>query len=280
MKKGYSNANEDNLFAYMEQIRKIPLLTFEEEQELCRCIKAGDEAARQRLIEANLRLVVKIARAYHNPNIPLMDLIQEGNMGLMRAAEKFDHLKQVHFSTYASWWIRQGISRYLTDKRRTIRLPHRKEEVLRSAHQATHYLSQLYGRKPKVEEIAAEIGVPADDLEFILSLSSETIPLEIDCDDDESSSVIEQLADLTYSPENMLMKKSSREDTLKVVNQLKDREKNVLICRYNLAGENTRTLRKISCKLGLSSETVRQIEIRALKKLRGQAEYLRAYVEA
>ena len=280
MKKSYSSASEDNSFAYMEQIRKIPLLTFEEEQELCRCIKAGDEAARRRLVEANLRLVVKIARGYHNPNIPLMDLIQEGNMGLMRAAEKFDHLKQVHFSTYASWWIRQGISRYLTDKRRTIRLPHRKEEVLRNAHQATHYLSQLYGRQPKVEEIAAEIGVPADDLEFVLSLSSETIPLEIDCDDDESSSVIEQLADLTYSPENMLIKKSSREDTLKVVNKLKDREKNVLICRYNLRGENTRTLRKISYKLGLSSETVRQIEIRALKKLRGEAEYLRAYVEA
>ena len=279
MKKSYNNANEDNLFAYMEQVRKIPLLTFEEERELCKCTKAGDEAACRRLIEANLRLVVKIARAYHNPSISLMDLIQEGNMGLMRAVEKFDHLKQVHFSTYASWWIRQGISRYLTDKRRTIRLPHRKEEVLRNAHQATHYLSQLYGRKPKIEEIAAEIGVPAADLEFILSLSSETVPLEIDCDDDESS-VIEQLADFTYSPENILLKKSSREDTLKVVNELKDREKNVLICRYNLAGEDARTLRKISSKLGLSSETVRQIEIRALKKLRGQAEYLRAYMEA
>jgi len=280
MKKSFNCANEDNLFAYMEQIRKIPLLTLEEEQELCRCFRAGDEAARHRLIEANLRLVVKIARAYHNPNISLMDLIQEGNMGLMRAVEKFDLSKNVHFSTYASWWIRQGISRYLTDKRRTIRLPHRKEEILRNAHHAIHYLSQLHCRKPKIEEIAAEIGVPVDDLEFVLSLSNETIPLEIDNDDNESSSIIEQLADLTYSPENILMKKSSREDTLKVVNQLKDREKNVLICRYNLAGENTRTLRKISYKLGLSSETVRQIELRALKKLRGEAEYLRAYVEA
>ena len=200
MKKSLSRTNDENLIAYIDQIRKVPLLTFEEELELSRCIQNGNEAARCALIEANLRLVVKLAKRYVASNNSLMDLIQEGNMGLIRAVEKYDHNKQVRFSTYAAWWIRQAITRYLTDKRRTIRLPHRKEEVLRKIQKAYHSLSQLYKRQPKFAEIAAEIGIPAEDVEFILSLSSEILPLDTGWGNNEIAVVIDHLADHTYCP--------------------------------------------------------------------------------
>ena len=278
MKKSMTQANEEHLISYMDQIKKIPLLTCWEEQELSSFARDGNEAARNRLIEANLRLVVKIARTYLNSSVSLMDLIQEGNMGLMRAVEKYDKSKMVRFSTYAAWWIRQGIIRYLTNKKRAIRLPHRKEEVLRKIGYAINYLSQIHGRKPKIEEIAAEISIPVTDVEFVLSLACDT--LSLGAEGDGSISVIEQLADHTYCPERALIKKSTREDAFKMLDKLKDREKNVLLHRYKLNEGEDHTLRNISFKLGLSIETVRQIELRALKKLRGQVEDLRVYVEA
>jgi RNA polymerase primary sigma factor len=268
------------LFAYVSQIRNISLLSFAEELELSECIKKGDEAARRRLIEANLRLVVKIAKAYNNKGVPLMDLIQEGNMGLIRAVEKYDHTRQLRFSTYATWWIRQAITRYLTDRRRTIRLPHRKEEILRKVNQAYNVLTQQNKRPPKYSEIADEIGVPVKDVEFVLSLSCEIIPLETEWGTNENSLMIEHLADHTYSPEPVLMKKSSREDTFRVLNELKDHEKSVLIYRYELNGGKRHTLKNISTKLGLSTETIRQIELRALQKLRNNAKDLKLYVES
>jgi len=272
--------DNDALLAYVSQIRSIPLLSFAEELELSKCIMNGDEAARHRLIEANLRLVVKIAKSYNNKGVPLMDLIQEGNMGLIRAVEKYDYNRQLRFSTYATWWIRQAITRYLTDRRRTIRLPHRKEEILRKVNQAYNVLTQRNKRPPKYSEIADEIGVPIKDVEFVLSLSSEIIPLETEWGTNENSFMIEHLADHTYSPEPALMKKSSREDTFRMLNELKDNEKSVLIYRYELNGSKRRTLKNISTKLGLSTETIRQIELRALQKLRDNAKDLKLYVES
>jgi RNA polymerase primary sigma factor len=265
---------------YINYTRKIPLLTFGEELDLSREIQNGNAAARRKLIESNLRLVVKIARAYLARDVSLMDLIQEGNIGLMRAVDKYDHGKQVRFSTYAAWWIRQSISRYLTDNRRTIRLPHKKEEMLRKIQQSYHILSQLYMRRPRTEEIAAEIGVPVRDVEFFLSLSHDIISLETVRESNEQTGPIEFLEDLTYNPERALLRKSSREATLKVLDSLKDREKNILIYRYQLDGGKRHTLKNISDKTGLSTETVRQIEFRALKKLRFHAEELRLFVEA
>jgi RNA polymerase primary sigma factor len=279
MKNGKVQASDDSFIAYFDQLKKLPLLTFEEELELSRRIQNSDEAARQRLIEANLRLVVKIARSYFVPGIPLMDLIQEGNMGLMRAAEKYDHFKQVRFSTYAAWWIRQAISRFLSDKKRTIRLPHRKEEVLRKIQRAYHTLSQTYMREPKIDEIAADIRVPKEDVEFILNLSRDVISLETEKGDNESVSILEYLEDNTYNPELALMRKNSRDITLRVLNTLNDREKNVLIYRYQLDGKKQRTLKKVSTRMGFSPETIRQIELKALKKLRSHAEDLRVYVD-
>jgi RNA polymerase primary sigma factor len=253
-------------------------LSFSEELELSRCIQNGDEAARHRLIEANLRLVVKIAKGYCNKGVPFMDLIQEGNLGLIRAVEKYDHARQVRVSTYATWWIRQAITRYLTDRKRTIRLPHRKEEILRKVNQAYNVLTQEKKRPPKFSEIAAEIGVPVKDVEFVLSLSSEIIPLETEWGASENSLMIEHLADHTYSPEPVFMKKNSREETFKLLNELKDQEKSILVYRYELNGGKRHTLKSISTKLGLSTETIRQTELRALQKLRDNAGNLGFYV--
>ena len=279
VKKAKSLISDESLFTYIEQIRKIPLLTFEEELELSRCIQEGDEAARRRLIEANLRLVIKIARGYFTYDVSMMDLIQEGNMGLIKAVEKYDHVKNVRFSTYAAWWIRQAIFRYLSEKRRTIRLPHRKEEMLRRIQYEYHNLTQLLMRKPRIEEIAGEIGIPREDVELIISLSYDVIPIEKKGNEEDSVSVMDYFEDRTYCPEHVLMKKSSREAALRVLDRLKDRERSVLIYRYKFRGSRISTLKKISSKMGLSTETVRQIELKALRKLRSQADDLKLYLE-
>jgi RNA polymerase primary sigma factor len=273
--------NDDALLAYFGQIRTIPLLSFEEELELAQSISEGDELARRRLIEANLRLVVKIARSYYIPDVSFLDLIQEGNMGLMHAADKYDPLKQVRFSTYASWWIRQTITRYLANKRRTIRLPHRKEEILRKIQRAYHTLSQLYMRQPRTEEIAQEIGVSLADVEFILGITNGFLPLDVDRgNSEESTAAMDLHEDYTYSPERALMRKSSREATIQILKHLKDREKRIIIYRYQLNGGKRRTLKSIGDKMGISPETVRQIELRALQKIRIHADELRLYVDA
>ena len=281
MKKDKNTVSDESLFAYVDQVKKTTLLTFEEEQELSRRIREGDEAARNRLIEGNLRLVMKIARNYVTADTHLVDLIQEGNMGLIKAVEKYDSSKQVRFSTYACWWIRQAISRFLYNKRRAIRLPHKKEEILRRIHRVHHTLSQVHSRKPKYDEIAAELGVPREDVESLLRLSLEVIPLEAGSDDEASTNIIDNYEDHTYCPERVLMKKNSREATLAVLENLKDREKNVLLKRFEFHGENGGTLRAISSNMGLAPETIRQIEIKALQKLRHyHAEELRPYYEA
>ena len=277
---GSSREAYDILKAYYSQIRHINLLTFEEELDLSRRIQKGEEAARRKLIEANLKLVVKIAKSFLGPGLSMMDLIQECNIGLMRAVDKYDHAKQVRFSTYAAWWIRQVITRYLTDKKRTIRLPHKKEEVLRKIQNANNSLRQLYMRQPTVQEISAEIGISKEDVDFILSISNDVIYIETDKNENESNTQIDSYGDYTYCPEREFFKKSSREATLKVLNQLKEREKNILIYRYQLNGGKRHTLRNIGAKMGLSTETIRQIEFRALRKLSSHAEDLKLYMEA
>lgn len=273
--------NDDTLQAYFNQIKGIPLLTFEEELELSKRIQTGDPDARRTLIEANLRLVVKIARFYMTSDVSFMDIIQEGNIGLMHAAEKYDYLKNVRFSTYASWWIRQSISRFLANKRRTIRLPHRKEELLRKIQRAYHSLSQVLMRQPNTDEIAEEIGIPLEDVEYILYMTNGMVSLEMEGTDD-SAAVVDLHEDYTYSPERAMLKKSSRDDTLRFLSRLKERERRILTYRYQLDGGEQYTLKKIGAKMGLSPETVRQIEIRALNKIRrdGRALWDALYDEA
>jgi RNA polymerase primary sigma factor len=270
----------EGLRSYFDRIKAIPLLRFEDELELSKRIQKGDLEARQKLIEANLRLVVKIARAFPAPDLSLLDIIQEGNLGLIRAAEKYDHVKQVRFSTYAGWWIRQYISRFLANRRRTIRLPHRKEEIFRKIQRAYHTLSQLHMRRPRTAEIAQEIGVSVADVEYILNMTNSLLSLEGESSGEESSGMMELHEDYTYSPERAFLRKSSRADTLRFLDRLKDREKRILTYRYQLNGGEQYTLKKIGDKMGISPETVRQIELRALRKIRPHAEELRSCLYA
>jgi RNA polymerase primary sigma factor len=281
-KKKAASYSEDTLQAYFDQLKAIPLLNFEEELELSRRIQEGDEAARHKMIEANLRLVIKIARSYITADVPFMDIIQEGNIGLMHAAEKYDHIKNVRFSTYANWWIRQAITRFLANKRRVIRLPHRKEETLRKIQKAYHTLSQTLMHQPTTEEVSAEIGVPVEDVEFILSMTNGLLSLDTESDNEDSVSVVDLHEDYTYSPERALLRKSFKADTMRFLDRLKDREKRILTYRYQLDGGERHTLKTIGDKMGISPETVRQIEIRALQKIRNDADELwdSLYVEA
>ena len=263
---------------YYDRIKKIPLLSFEEELELSRRIQQGDEAARKRLIEANLRLVVKIAQAYKTADVPFMDIIQEGNLALIHAAEKYDHRRQVRFSTYAAWWIRQFIARFLSAKRRTIRLPLRKEQLLRRAQRSYHILSQRLTRKPSNREIAEDIGASEDEIDSLFRMSGALVSLDMKAGNDESSALLDLQEDYTYSPERTLMRKSSRAAAIRFMDHLKDREKRILMYRYPFNGSEAYTLKNIGDKMGLSAETVRQIEIRALKKMRVSADEMRKYI--
>ncbi|MDR2743271.1 MAG: RNA polymerase sigma factor RpoD/SigA [Treponema sp.] len=269
---------EDILQVYCNTIKTVPLLTFEEELELSKRIQKGDEAAKKRLIEANLRLVVKIARRYMTFDVAFMDIVQEGNMGLMRAVEKYDHLKNVRFSTYANWWIRQAIVRFLSDRRRVIRLPYRKEELLRKIQKAYHILNQSSMRQPTIEEIANYLGIAKEEVALILSMTSGIIPLEAVSEENESSSVMDTHEDYTYSPERAMMRKSVQDETLRMLDRLKEREKRILMYRYQINGCERHTLKTIGDEMGISPETVRQIEIKALKKIRANAEDFRKTV--
>ena len=276
-KRETSTSFEDNLKAYFSQIKKAKLLTFEEELELSRRIQAGDEQARTLLIESNLRLVVRIAKNYLTPEVSILDLIQEGNLGLMRAASKYDFRKQVRFSTYASWWIKQSIVRSLSNIKRVIRLPHRQEEKLRKINKVYNNLSQVLMREPTLLEIAEEIGLQEEEVASIINSSISVASLDSSLSGD-SGSLHDVVEDMSFNPELALMQKTLREDTLKFLDGLQEKERQILLYRFSFASGKRFTLKKIGDELGISPETVRQIEIRALKKLRGFSDELKEYV--
>ncbi len=276
-KREISTSFEDNLKAYFSQIKKAKLLTFEEELELSRRIQAGDEQARTLLIESNLRLVVRIAKSYLTPEVSILDLIQEGNLGLMKAASKYDFKKQVRFSTYASWWIKQSIVRSLSNKKRLIRLPHRQEEKLRKINKVYNNLSQVLMREPTLLEIAEEIGLQEDEVASIINSSISVASLDSTLSGD-SGSLHDIVEDQSFNPELELMRKTLREDTLRFLDGLQEKERQILLYRFSFASGKRYTLKKIGDELGISPETVRQIEIRALKKLRGFSDELKEYV--
>lgn len=268
---------DDSLQAYFQQIKNTPLLTFDEELKLSRRIEKGDEGAKQKLIEANLRLVVKIAKAYVTTDVGFLDLIQEGNLGLIKAASKYDYRKKVRFSTYAAWWIKQSIVRSLSNKRRTIRLPHRKEEALKKIQKTFYLLNQQLLRKPSVEEVAEELRMKPEDVTSILNASSAVASLDGELSF-ESGTLKDIYGDSSYNPDRELMEKSMRDETLRFLEHLKDKEKQILMYRFAFYGGKKYTLKTIGEQMGISPETVRQIEMRAIKKLRKHAEELREYV--
>jgi RNA polymerase primary sigma factor len=261
------NSQEDGLRNYYSVIKRITLLTAEDERALSSRVLIGDEEARRRLIEANLRLVVKIARGFVTPDMPLLDLIQEGNIGLIKAAEKFDGTRNVRFSTYASWWIKQAITRALVNSRRAIRLPHRKEELLKRIQRTYSVLTQILQREPSVGEIARELRVPEETVSDVIGMASALVPLENDGSED-SGSIIDVYEDYSYSPDAELMKSCSREETFEMLELLLEKEKRILMYRFEFLGGRKHTLKSIGAELGISPETVRQIEKRALRKLK------------
>ena len=287
MERKMGKPNDDILETYFRQIKAFPLLTFEEELELSKEIRQGNtEAARlralHRLVNCNLRLVVKIAGLLNAPDVPFLDLIQEGNLGLMRAAEKYDHKKNVRFCTYASWWIRQFISRFISNKRRIVRLPLRKEETLRKIQRTYHTLCQTLMHQPQNADIAEELGISVQDVDTIINMTTGTLSFEPGMREDIAAGSMDIHEDYTYSPELTLLRQNSRDGTLRVLNKLKEQEKRILSYRYQLDGGQRYTLREIGDKLDISPETVRQIEMRALKKIRSHANELKecVFVEA
>ena len=259
--------HEDGLRSYYSVIKRIALLSAEEERELSSRVFGGDEEARRQLIEANLRLVVKIARGFVTPDMPLLDLIQEGNIGLIKAAEKYDGTRNVRFSTYASWWIKQAITRALVNSRRAIRLPHRKEELLKRIQRTYSVLTQILQREPTAGEIARELRVPEDIVSDVIGMAATLVPLENDSDE-EAGSIIDIYEDYSYSPDGELMKSCSRDETFEMLELLLEKERRILMYRFEFLGGKRHTLKSIGAELGISPETVRQIEKRALRKLK------------
>ncbi len=267
-------AQEDALQAYYAQIRNGKLLNAEEEQALSRRIQNGDAEAQRELIECNLRLVVKIAKAFMTSDTSLLDLIQDGNLGLLKAASRFDYRKNVRFSTYAAWWIKQAIARSLANRRRAIRLPHRKEDALRRIQRAYNALSQQLMRAPTVAEISKEVALSEEEVSEIMFVAISPVSLDTEINED-SGTMLDLLEDYSYAPDTTVMAELLKEETMNSLNRLLAREQEVIRYRYALDGGERYTLKRISDKMGISPETVRQIEMRAIKKLRREADHLK-----
>jgi len=254
---------------YLQEISRVKLLTAEDEQELARRVQAGDAEAERRLVEANLRLVVKIARRYLRRGLSLLDLIEEGNVGLLHAARKFRPGRGTRFSTYATWWIRQAVVRALANQARTIRLPVHVEALL--AHYNRHHnaLTQKLGRPPTVEEVAAEMGRPAAELEQLESLRQHPVSLDKPNPGDGKGNLGDTVEDPSAVPgAGLAAMLRARADLSSVLQDLPDRERTVVTLRFGLGGEEPLTLEGIGGRLGLTRERVRQIESAALGRLR------------
>ena len=281
MQKKETKSNDNLLEIYFRQLKAFPLLTFDEEIELSKQIQEGNsesesEAALHKLVNSNLRLVMKIAGLFNVSEVPLMDIIQEGNIGLIHAAKKFDYRKNARFCTYASWWIRQFMSRYITSKKRIVRLPERKEETLRKIQRVYHVLSQSLMRQPSSADIAKELGIPVKEVDSYFFMAADLI--NFDQGNDDIACVMDIHEDYTYNPERDLMKQEAHDGAVRILNRLPENERRILNYRYQLNGCSRHTLREIGEKFDISPETVRQIERRALRRIRIHANELRECV--
>jgi len=254
---------------YLNEIGRYPLLTASEEQALTRRVRAGDHAARQQMIERNLRLVVNIAKHYLNRGLPLLDLIEEGNLGLMHALEKFDPERGFRFSTYATWWIRQNIDRAIMNQSRTIRLPVHVTKELNACLRAAHRLRAKGYLDPGAEDIAAALGKPVDEVRATLALNERTCSLDSPLDIDPTLSIMDAVADdPDKEPANMFEAAETEASVHHWLGQLTDRQRWVLERRFGLNGQASMTLEKLANELGVTRERVRQIQMDALDSLR------------
>jgi len=275
----------DAVQVYLKEIGKTPLLTASEEKELAKRAEKGDEEARQHLIKANLRLVVSIAKRYarRSPQLSILDLIQEGNIGLARAVSKFDYRKGFKFSTYATWWIRQAVTRALADQSRTIRIPVHMVEIISQYTQTKRRLSQELGREPSPEEIAIEMGVDIDKIHNIQKISQQVLSLESPVgEEDEDSTLQEFIKDeKSLTPVQLTDRTLLREKIKEVLVDLPEREQEILKMRFGLTDAITHTLEEVGNKFNVTRERIRQIEAKALEKIRAhqKAKILEEYRE-
>lgn len=259
----------DPVRMYLKEIGKIPLLTPEQEQELASRMAEGDEQAYDKMIEANLRLVVSIAKRYVGRGLPFLDLIQEGNLGLIKAVGKFDHTKGYKFSTYATWWIRQSISRAIADHARTIRIPVHMVETINRVARANHELLQELGRDPTAGEIAHRLHLPLEKVEEVMRVSQDPISLETPVGEEDDSHLGDFIPDdEAYEPADAAAYALLREQLAGVLKTLTPREEKVLCLRYGLTDGKMHTLEEVGEEFNVTRERIRQIEAKALRKLR------------
>ena len=260
---------EDPVRMYLKEIGKVPLLSTEEEIELAKRIELGDEAAKKRLAEANLRLVVSIAKRYVGRGMQLLDLIQEGNLGLIKAVDKFDYTKGYKFSTYATWWIRQAITRAIADQARTIRIPVHMVETINRLIRTSRQLLQELGREPLPEEIAEKMEMPVERVREIMKISQDPVSLETPIGEEEDSHLGDFIQDEHVAvPADAAAFTLLHEQLIEVLSTLTDREQKVLRLRFGLDDGRPRTLEEVGKQFNVTRERIRQIEAKALRKLR------------
>lgn len=262
-------STEDPVRMYLKEIGNVPLLSTEEEIELAKRVEEGDEAAKKKLTEANLRLVVSIAKKYVGRGMPFLDLIQEGNMGLMKAVDKFDYSKGYKFSTYATWWIRQAITRAIADQARTIRIPVHMVETINRTIRTSRQLTQSLGREPSAAEIAEVMKMPVQRVEEILKIAMDPISLETPVGEEDDTHLGDFIKDnKSEVPPDAAAYTLLQEQLDEVMQTLTDREKKVLALRFGLEDGRSRTLEEVGKEFHVTRERIRQIEAKALRKLR------------
>jgi len=265
-KDGFS---EDSVRLYLREIGRVKMIKPDEEIALARQIAKGDQKAKKKLIQANLRLVISIAKKYVNRGLPFQDLIQEGNLGLIRAAEKFDYTKGFKFSTYATWWIRQAISRGLADKSRTIRVPVHMVESINKMKKTSSRLSQELGRKPNEEELSQAMSVSVNKIQEIVQADREPVSMEMPLSRDEETYLGDLIEDSESSrPDSNCEDELLRQDINRVLSQLTPRERDIMHLRFGLDDGRQRTLEEVGRLFNITRERVRQIEHKAFRKLR------------
>ena len=273
---------DDPVRMYLKEIGRIPLLTYEEEVELAKRIEAGDQSAKDQLAEANLRLVVSIAKRYVGRGMQFLDLIQEGNMGLIKAVDKFEHKKGFKFSTYATWWIRQAITRAIADQARTIRIPVHMVETINKLVRAQRQLVQELGRDPLPEEVAELMNMDVEKVREVQKIAQEPVSLETPIGEEEDSHLGDFIPDEEIlSPSDAATNTMLREQLISVLDTLTDRERKVLALRFGLDDGRTRTLEEVGQAFDVTRERIRQIEAKALRKLKhpSRSKKLRDFLE-
>ena len=279
MDEGYLS---DPVRMYLREIGRISLLTYEDEVMLAKRVEKNDKRARERLISANLRLVVSIAKKYVNRGLTLLDLIEEGNIGLMRAVEKYDWTRGYKFSTYATWWIRQAITRAIADQARTIRIPVHMVETINKFNRISRRLMQEYGREPTPEEVALEMEIAVEKVREIIKVSQEPASLEAPVGEEEDSRLGDFIQDASASPTDQATQALLKDHIREVLATLSPREAKVLEYRFGLEDGKQRTLEEVGKEFGVTRERIRQIEAKAIRKLRHptRAKKLRDYLDA